>query len=75
MASAGDILVAGIALVAFVVVNLLRFILRAPSVNIEVVCARISAYLMLGLMWTMANFLVGQLIRQDVNIAGHQGIE
>jgi uncharacterized protein YsxB (DUF464 family) len=53
MASAGDILVAGIALVAFVVVNLLRFILRAPSVNIEVVCASISAYLMLGLMWTM----------------------
>jgi hypothetical protein len=50
MASAGDILVAGIALVAFVVVNLLRFILRAPSVNIEVVCASISAYLMFGLM-------------------------
>lgn len=75
MASAGDILVAGIALVAFVVVNLLRFIRRAPSVNIEVVYASISAYLMIGLMWTMAYFLVDQLIRQDVNIAGHQGIE
>src|SRR6266576_951037 len=54
-------LVAGLALVAFVVVNLLRFILRAPSVNMEVLCASISAYLMLGLMWTMAHWLVDQL--------------
>jgi Ion channel len=43
------------------VVNLLRFVLRAPSVNIEVLCASISAYLMLGLMWTMAYWLVDQL--------------
>ena len=54
-------LVAGLVLVAFVVANLLRFILRAPSVNAEVLCASISAYLMLGLMWTMAYWLVNQL--------------
>jgi voltage-gated potassium channel len=54
-------LIAGLVLVAFVVVNLLRFVLRAPSVNIEVLCASISAYLMLGLMWTMAYWLVDQL--------------
>src|SRR5438874_8169895 len=54
-------LVAGIGLVAFVVVNLLRFVLRAPSVNAEVLCASISAYLMLGLIWTMAYWLVDQL--------------
>jgi hypothetical protein len=54
-------LVAGIGLVAFVVVNLLRFVLRAPSVNVEVLCASISAYLMLGLIWTMAYWLVEQL--------------
>ena len=47
----------GLVLVAFVVVNLLRFVLRAPSVNTEVLCASISAYLMLGLMWTMATGL------------------
>src|SRR5438067_13764884 len=47
-------LVAGLILIAFVVGNLLRFVLRAPSVNTEVLCASISAYLMLGLMWTMA---------------------
>ena len=54
-------LVAGLTLIAFVVGNLLRFVLRAPSVNTEVLCASISAYLLLGLMWTMAYWLVDQL--------------
>ena len=54
-------LVSGLVLVAFVVFNLLSFILRAPSVNAEVLCASISAYLMLGLIWTMAYWLVDQL--------------
>ena len=54
-------LVAGLILIAFVVGNLLRFVLRAPSVTTEVLCASISAYLMLGLMWTMAYWLVDQL--------------
>ncbi len=54
-------LVAGLSLIAFVVGNLLRFVFRAPSVNTEVLCASISAYLMLGLMWTMAYWLVDQL--------------
>jgi voltage-gated potassium channel len=52
---------AGLVLIAFVVANLLRFVLRAPSVTAEVLCASISAYLMLGLMWTMAYWLVDQL--------------
>src|SRR6266702_7841505 len=38
-------LVTGIGLVAFVVVNLLRFVLRASAVDGEVLCASISAYL------------------------------
>jgi hypothetical protein len=54
-------LAAGLVLTAFVVVNLLRFVLRAPSVNVEVLCASISAYLMLGLMWTIAYWLVAQV--------------
>jgi hypothetical protein len=54
-------LTAALILIAFVVANLLRFILRAPSVNIEVLCASISAYLMLGLMWTVSYWLVDQL--------------
>ena len=54
-------LVAGLVLIAFVVANLLRFVLRAPSVNTEVLCASISAYLMLGLLWTVAYWLVAQV--------------
>jgi len=54
-------LVSALILIAFVVGNLLRFVLRAPSVNTEVLCASISAYLLLGLMWTMAYWLVDQL--------------
>ena len=54
-------LVAGLVLITFVIAHLLRFILRAPSVSTEVLCASISAYLMLGLMWTMAYWLVDQL--------------
>jgi len=54
-------LVAGLFLIAFVVARLLRFVLRAPSVTVQVLCASISAYLMLGLMWTMAYWLVDQL--------------
>jgi hypothetical protein len=36
-------------------------VLRAPSVNVEVLCASISAYLMLGLLWTVAYWLVDEL--------------
>src|SRR5437764_5748900 len=39
-------LVGGLILIAFVVAHLLGYILRAPSVNTDVLCASISAYLM-----------------------------
>ncbi|HEY4284250.1 MAG TPA: potassium channel family protein [Chthoniobacterales bacterium] len=54
-------LISGLLLIAFVVANLLRFVLRAPSVNADVLCASLSAYLMLGIMWTIAYWLVDQL--------------
>jgi ion channel len=54
-------LIATLVCTAFVVVNLLGFIFRAPSVDVEVLCASISVYLMLGLMWAMAYWLVDQL--------------
>jgi hypothetical protein len=40
---------------------MLQFILRAPLVTVEVLCASIAVYLMLGLMWTVAYWLVDQL--------------
>src|SRR5438876_1578096 len=54
-------LVGGLILIIFVVGMLVRFVLRAPVVTTEVLCASISAYLMLGLIWTMAYWLVDQL--------------
>jgi hypothetical protein len=54
-------LVSALVLLAFVIAHMLRFILRAPVVNVEVLCASVSVYLMLGLMWTVAYWLVDQL--------------
>lgn len=51
-------LVATLVLIAFVVAHLLYFVLRAPRVDTEVLCASISAYVMLGLIWTIAYWLV-----------------
>ena len=45
----------------FVTTNLLRFILRAPRVDANVLCAGISGYLMLGLIWMPAYLLVAKL--------------
>jgi hypothetical protein len=39
---------------AFVVVRLLAFILHAPRVDSEVLCAAVATYLMLGLLWAFA---------------------
>ena len=54
-------LVCSLALLAFVIGHLLHFVLRAPLVTMDVLCASIAAYLMLGLMWTVAYWLVDQL--------------
>jgi voltage-gated potassium channel len=54
-------LVCALVLLAFVIGHLLYFVLHAPVVNAEVLCGSIAAYLMLGLMWTVAYWLVDQL--------------
>jgi len=54
-------LICALVLMTFLVTRLLRFVLRARSVNTEVLCASIAAYLMLGLIWTVAYWLVDQL--------------
>ncbi len=54
-------LIGGILFVLFVVGNLLRFVLKAPSVNTEVLCASISAYLLLGLLWAFGYWLVAEI--------------
>lgn len=55
-------LVGGILFVLFVIANLLRVVLRAPSVDTEVLCASISAYLLLSLAWAFAYWFVAEIV-------------
>ena len=48
--------------VVFVVAQFLRFMLRARRVNSEVLCAAISTYLLLGLLWATAYILVARMM-------------
>ena len=65
-------LVGEILFVLLVITTLLRFILTAPSVDREVLCASIAAYLLLALVWAIAYQLVAELVPNAFafNIAG-----
>ena len=52
--------IAELVFLGYVVGHLLRFILRAPRVNAEVLCAGISGYLLLGIIWMVAYMLVAR---------------
>ncbi|SEM13746.1 Ion channel [Syntrophus gentianae] len=55
-------LVAAILFCGFVVMHLLSFILRTPRVSLDILCAAIANYLMLGLLWSFAYQLVAQIL-------------
>jgi voltage-gated potassium channel len=59
--SAAIYLSGGLVLLCFVLVQYLRYILRAPVVTFVVLCAAVSTYLMLGLLWAMAYVLVATM--------------
>ena len=74
-------LFATILFVLFVIINLLRFVLTASSVDAEVLCASISAYLLLGFVWTLAYWLVAELVPNafafngaDASLKGFNGL-
>jgi hypothetical protein len=52
---------AGLLFVLFVVLNLLRFILRAPRIDSEILCLGVSNYLMLGWLWALVYTLMDRL--------------
>lgn len=54
-------LIATVVFFGFVLSHLLRFIVRAPQVNMEVLCAGVAGFLMLGLLWTPVYLLVARL--------------
>jgi len=73
-------IIAGVRMVfvGFVVAQLLRFILRSVRVNAEVMCAGISAYLMLGIWWTSAYLTVSQLnpgAFSSAHVEGHEPLD
>lgn len=47
---------------AFIIFQMMQFILQAPRVNSEVLCAGIATYLLLGLLWSFAYMLVALLV-------------
>jgi voltage-gated potassium channel Kch len=55
------VLAARLVFLAFLVAHLLVFILRAPRVNSEVLCAGIAIYLLLGAIWAIAYTLVANV--------------
>jgi hypothetical protein len=52
---------AGLLFIGFVVIQLLRFIVYAPRVDSEVLCAAVAAYLLSGFAWSLAYALLGRL--------------
>jgi Ion channel len=51
----------GLLFTGFVLWHLFRYILLAPSVNSEVICAGIATYLLLGLLWSIAYMLMARI--------------
>ena len=54
-------LIPALIFVGFVMLQFLYFILRAPRVNSEVLCAGVAGYLLLGIIWMFAYILVARL--------------
>jgi len=52
---------AGLLFIGFVVVELLRFIVYAPRVNAEVLCAAVAGFLLSGFAWSLACNLLDRL--------------
>ena len=61
MVSEPVILVLAILLFGYVIVHLFSYIVNAPRVTSEVLCAGIATYLMLGLLWALSYVLVSEL--------------
>ena len=57
----------------FMIVQLLRYILGAPRVDANVLCAGVSGYLLLGLLWVPAFVLVAQISPASFAISAGPG--
>jgi len=57
----GLFILIGMLCMAFIFIDLLRFILRTPHVDAQVLCAGIAGYLMLVILWTAAYIFVWRI--------------
>lgn len=57
--------------IGFVGAHLLGYVLRASQVDTEVLCAGVSVYFMIGLLWTLAYLLVGHLSPEAFSFANN----
>lgn len=64
---------ASIVFVVFVIVHLARFILHAPRVNNEVLCAGLATYLMVGILWSFLYLFVSRLDPAAFAVKGESG--
>jgi hypothetical protein len=55
------VVVPGMVFVGYVIVHLFVFIFRARRVNSEVLCAGVANYLLMGLLWSFAYVLIGDI--------------
>jgi hypothetical protein len=62
--------ISALVFMGFVVVQILRFIFRAPQVNTEVLCVGISGYLFMGILWASAYVVVAQLVPGSFAFSG-----
>ena len=61
---------AGVLFTGYVVLHLITFILRAPRVNVEILCTAIANYLLLGLLWSFGYLLIAR-VNPDAFITSH----
>jgi voltage-gated potassium channel Kch len=60
--SAEIYLISAIVFVVFIIANLMRYILTAPEITVEVICESLCVYLLLALAWTFAYWLVAEIV-------------
>ena len=61
--------VCGFLFVAFVIGHLLRYILVAPRVNSEVICAGIAIYLLMAMLWSFAYATIYRHVPNSFNMS------
>jgi hypothetical protein len=52
----------GMLFIVYVALNILGYILRAPRVSSEILCAAIANYLLLGLLWSFAYTMIASAV-------------